>query len=111
MDMHTAIEAFASLSHESRLATFRLLVRAGPNGVPAGEIAEALAAKQNTMSTHLAILSRAGLVKRHREGRIIRYSADYAGMRDLLMFIMTDCCEGNAEICAPVLEAMNCQCE
>lgn len=108
MDNDHALAALAALSQETRLDVFRLLVKTGPEGLPAGEIATALDVRQNTMSAHLGILQRGGLITRHREGRVVRYSADYDGMRALLTFLMEDCCRGDASICAPVLEAINC---
>jgi len=102
MEMSRALAALSALSHETRLATFRLLVTAGPDGMPAGVVAERLGVLANTMSSHLAQLARAGLVTTRREGRIVRYAADYDGMRDLMAFLMRDCCGGQAEICAPL---------
>ncbi len=110
MDNSTALERLAGLAHETRLDVFRLLVRTGPGGLPAGEIGERLGVRQNTMSSHLSILARAGLVAKTRDGRIIRYSADYAGMRDLLTFLMEDCCQGDAAICPPVAGALSERC-
>jgi DNA-binding transcriptional ArsR family regulator len=108
MEMTDALAALAALGQETRLDVFRLLVQAGPRGLPAGEIAQRLGVVQNTMSSHLAILSRAGLVKASREGRIIRYAADYAGMRSLLAFLMLDCCRGDPKFCAPLTETATC---
>lgn len=102
MEMTGALAALSALSHETRLATFRLLVTAGPAGLPAGAIAERLGVLANTMSSHLAQLSRAGLVTTRREGRVVRYAADYDGMRDLMAFLVRDCCGGQPEICAPL---------
>lgn len=110
MDESAALQALAALAHATRLDAFRLLVQAGPAGVAAGDIAEALDVRQNTMSSHLAILTRAGMVTNTRVGREIRYSADYGGMRALLLYLLEDCCAGDSEICAPVLEAMRCAC-
>lgn len=108
MDTATALEALSALSQETRLATFRLLVRAGSAGLAAGEIAAALGVVQNTLSSHLAVLSRAGLVHRFREGRVIRYSADYAGMRALLTYLLEDCCAGDRKICGPLADTIRC---
>lgn len=108
MDMNRAITAFAALGQESRLAAFRLLVQAGPEGMPAGEIAQALDARQNTMSANLAVLLRAGLVRRDRHGREIRYQADLEGMRSLLGYLMEDCCGGSPALCQPVIDAIAC---
>jgi len=102
MQLPTAVEALSALAHPSRLAVFRLLVRAGPDGMPAGEIAREIGALPNTLSTHLNILSHAGLIQSRREGRSVIYSADYQGMRALLGFLMEECCAGRPEICAPV---------
>ncbi len=103
MDQSTALAALAALSHETRLSVFRLLVTAGPHGMAAGSIAGKLDVLPNTLSAHLAQLDRAGLIVANRDGRSIRYGADYAGMRDLMAFLMRDCCGGNAEICAPLV--------
>ena len=108
MDILDATEALSALSQETRLEVFRLLVKQGRQGMPAGTIAEQLAVRQNTMSSHLAILTRAGLVTRQREGRQILYRADYSGMRQLLLFLMEDCCSAEQEICEPVLQAVQC---
>jgi DNA-binding transcriptional ArsR family regulator len=110
MDTTAALDAFAALSQETRLDVFRLLVKQGATGLPAGEIAERLGVRQNTMSTNLAILARAGLVRSVRDGRIVRYSADFDGMRGLLAFLMQDCCGGQPALCQPVLDAIACAC-
>lgn len=102
MDQNAALDALAALSHETRLSAFRLLVTAGPDGVPAGEIAARLGVLPNTMSAHLSALARAGLVVPTRRGRVIRYAADYGAMRALIGFLMRDCCAGRPEICAPL---------
>lgn len=99
MQLPTAVDALSALAHASRLAVFRLLVRAGTDGLPAGEIAREIGLLPNTLSTHLTILGNAGLVRSRREGRSIIYSADYDGMRDLLGFLVADCCGGRPEIC------------
>ena len=102
MQLPTAVEALSALAHGSRLAVFRLLVRAGAEGMPAGEIAREIGALPNTLSSHLTILDHAGLVRSRREGRSIIYSADYAHMRDLLGFLVDDCCAGRPEICGAI---------
>lgn len=104
MQLPVAVEALSALAHGSRLAVFRLLVKAGPEGTPAGEIAREIGALPNTLSSHLTILGHAGLVRSRRDGRSIIYSADYTRMRDLLGFLMDDCCAGRPEICAPLAE-------
>ncbi|HEU4651379.1 MAG TPA: metalloregulator ArsR/SmtB family transcription factor [Croceibacterium sp.] len=99
MRLPAAVDALSALAHASRLAVFRLLVRAGSEGVAAGDIAREIGARPNTLSTHLAILGNAGLVQARREGRRVIYLADFEGMRDLLDFLVADCCAGRPEIC------------
>ncbi len=102
MQLPVAVEALSALAHGSRLAVFRLLVRSGPDGMAAGDIAREIGALPNTLSSHLTILGHAGLVQSRRDGRSIIYSADYATMRGLLGFLVDDCCAGRPEICAPL---------
>ncbi len=104
MDTNDALLAFGALSQESRLNAFRLLIRSGDEGMAAGDIARALDIPHNTLSTHLSILVNAGLVGSRRESRSIIYSVDFDGTRALLSFLMEDCCQGNPELCIPVLE-------
>jgi len=108
MDINIALNSLSALSQETRLETFRLLIKAGPSGMAAGEIAANLDVVQNTMSTHLAALTRAGLIQRVRDGRSIRYSADFDGIRDLLIYLLQDCCQGDTKICAPIFESLSC---
>ncbi|MCE6077461.1 metalloregulator ArsR/SmtB family transcription factor [Agrobacterium vitis] len=103
METSHAIAALAALAQTTRLETFRLLVKHEPDGLPAGEIARMLAVPQNTMSAHLATLSRAGLVTSERQSRTITYRADLDGLRDMTLFLLKDCCGGNAELCAPLI--------
>lgn len=110
MDKKLSLAALAALGQETRLDIFRLLVKAGAEGVPAGEIAERLGAVQNTVSTHLKVLTQAGLIRPDRRGRIVRYVADMTGFRDLLAYLMEDCCDGAPELCRPVIEAVTCRC-
>ena len=108
MDRSTALAAFCALGQPTRLDTFRLLVRAGGDGLHAGQIAQALGVRQNTLSANLSVLLNAGLVTNTREGRAIRYFADMGGMRGLLAFLMEDCCGGTPEICQPILDEIAC---
>ena len=103
MDQSDALEALAALSHETRLSTFRLLVTAGPEGLPANLIAARLGVLPNTLSTHLGLLARAGLVTGTREGRVIRYAANFEAMSALMSFLLRDCCGGRPELCAPLV--------
>ena len=98
-----ALSAFAALSQETRLRILRLLVVAGAEGLPAGEIADRVAASASNVSFHLKELERAGLLAARRQGRSIIYCADYAGLAGLIRFLMEDCCSGRQEICAPAL--------
>jgi DNA-binding transcriptional ArsR family regulator len=108
MDQIEAISALAALGQSTRLETFRLLVRNEPEGIPAGELARAMAVPQNTMSAHLAVLSRAGLVRGERHSRSIIYRADLDHFRSLVGFLLTDCCGGRPEICAPLMNEIAC---
>jgi ArsR family transcriptional regulator, arsenate/arsenite/antimonite-responsive transcriptional repressor len=103
MDTIETIAALTALAQETRLETFRLLVRHEPDGVPAGELARLIEIPQNTMSAHLAVLARAGLVRGERRSRSIIYRADLARLREVLTFLLKDCCGGKAEICAPLI--------
>ena len=102
MESSKAIEALAALAQPTRLDAFRLLVRREPDGLAAGEVADRLGTPQNTMSAHLAVLARAGLVQGARYGRSIRYRADLDAVRALTLFLLKDCCAGSARICTPL---------
>jgi len=106
MKNDVAVEALSALAHDGRLAIFRLLVKAGPQGLAAGDIARKLATAPNTMSAQLLILSNAGLLQARREGRSIIYTADFAQMTALLKFLTEDCCSGHPEICQPLSAAV-----
>jgi DNA-binding transcriptional ArsR family regulator len=103
MESEQAILALAALAQPTRLDVFRLLVKHEPEGLAAGDIAKALAVPQNTMSSHLSILSRAGLVKAQRFSSIV-YRADLGAFRTVMLFMVRDCCDGRPEICAPLIE-------
>jgi DNA-binding transcriptional ArsR family regulator len=94
-----AVSTLSALAHADRLAAFRMLVRAGPDGMPSGEIAEALSIPPTRMSFHLATLERSSLLRSWRDGRRILYAASYDDMRQLLAFLTDDCCSGKPEIC------------
>lgn len=99
MQADAVIQALGALAQEHRLAVFRLLVQAGPDGLPAGALAEATGVAPSSMSFHLAQLSHAGLVHQRRQGRSIIYAADYAAMNALMGFLTENCCNGAA--CTP----------
>jgi DNA-binding transcriptional ArsR family regulator len=102
MDTMTALASLSALAHDGRLSVFRLLVKAGPDGLAAGAIARKLATQPNTMSAQLLVLSNAGLIGARREGRSIIYAADFERMGQLLQFLTKDCCGGRPEICGPL---------
>ncbi len=103
MESSDAIAAFAALAQETRLAVFRALVRAAPGGIAAGDLARDLGVPANTMSAHLAVLARAGLVSSRRDSRSIIYRAEIPRLRELTLFLAADCCGGNADLCAPLV--------
>jgi DNA-binding transcriptional ArsR family regulator len=102
MEENIAVKRLSALAQESRLAVFRLLVKAGPEGVAAGVIAKTLEITPNTLSAQLTVLAHAGLVLSRRDGRSIIYMADYDAMSALLLYLVDDCCQGRPEVCAPL---------
>jgi ArsR family transcriptional regulator, arsenate/arsenite/antimonite-responsive transcriptional repressor len=103
MDNIEVMAALSALAQATRLDTFRLLVSREPDGVAAGELARLVAVPQNTMSAHLAVLARAGLVRGERQSRSIIYRADLQRFHDVTLFLLKDCCGGRPEICAPLI--------
>ena len=99
METNDAVFKLAALAHAQRLAVFRLLVRLGPGGVPAGEIARDTGMSPTGASFHLKELDRAGLIHAVRKGRYIHYAVHVEGMRQLLAFLSEDCCQGRPELC------------
>jgi len=110
METTNAVKRLSALAQDARLEVFRLLVKAGPEGLAAGEIARSLQTAANTTSAQLLVLSNAGLIRARRDGRSIIYSVDFNAMSDLLVFLTEDCCGGRAEVCAP-LAAMASSCK
>ena len=108
MDESQALGAFAALSQPTRLAIVRLLVRAGTDGVAAGAVAGEVGVSASNVSFHLKELERAGLIAARREARSIIYSASYDTLRDLIAFLMQDCCNGHPDICTPALASACC---
>ena len=100
-----AIEALSALAHPTRLRVFKLLVQMGAQGVPAGDIARQMGVPVTTMSTHLGILSRAGLIRPSRESRSVFYALNIEGTKDLFAFLTADCCDGRPDLCRPLLAA------
>ena len=103
METNIASEAFSALAQPARLEVVKLLVKAGPAGVAAGKIAEAADIPAPTMSFHLKELERAGLILSRKEGRRVIYAADYGGIRDLVDFLLADCCQGDKRLCGPYI--------
>jgi len=103
MDARSAIFAFSALAQPTRLSVFRLLVEHEPGGMPAGEIARQIGVPHNTMSSHLAILTRAELVEAKRQSRSIIYRARLETVRGLAGYLLKECCGGRPEVCAPLI--------
>lgn len=104
-----ALMAFGALSQETRLRILRMLVAAGPEGVSAGTLAEAMEVSASNASFHLKELERSGLVNSRRDSRSIVYCAAFDALAGLIRFLMEDCCSGRPEICAPTIAAPRCQ--
>jgi DNA-binding transcriptional ArsR family regulator len=104
MDMETAIDAFAALAQESRMSIFRLLVHEEPHGLPVGEISRRLNIVPSTLSGHLGVLKRTGLLKSTRRQREIHYAANLDAMGDLVRFMLEDCCDGRVENCGEIAD-------
>jgi len=102
-EQEDAVAALAALGQSTRLALFQTLVAAGAEGLSAGAIAQALHVKQNTLSSHLAILERAGMIAHRRDGRSLIYRPSFFGMRSLLKFLVQDCCDSHPAVCKPLL--------
>jgi ArsR family transcriptional regulator, arsenate/arsenite/antimonite-responsive transcriptional repressor len=110
MDNQVTILALAALAQSTRLDAFRLLVKHEPRGLPQGELAELVGVPQNTMSSHLNILARAGLVRSERQSRSIIYRAELTRLREMTLYLVKDCCGGSPEICAPLIEELTVPC-
>ncbi len=108
MTTDDALAALAALAHPTRLAAFRLLVQHAPAGLSTGALADHLGLTQSTLSTHLAILVKAGLVAPDRQGRRMIQRAKLDALRALMLFLARDCCEGRPELCEPLLADLAC---
>ncbi|OQW52312.1 ArsR/SmtB family transcription factor [Candidatus Raskinella chloraquaticus] len=104
MEDHLAVEMLGALAHEHRIKIFRLLVMAGPSGVPSSDIAAAVGISPTGASFHLKELDRAGLIVSTRHGRFIRYAVQFNGMNQLLTYLTWDCCQGQRELCGSVFK-------
>lgn len=103
MEKYDAIEGFSALAQPTRMDAFKLIVMHEPDGIAAGEVSRILEVPQNTMSTHLAILSRAGLISPERQSRSIIYRANFDTLREAINYLLKDCCAGHPDICTPLL--------
>jgi ArsR family transcriptional regulator len=110
MNDQAAVEMLSALAHEHRLKIFRLLVRAGPSGMPSSDIAEAVGISPTGASFHLKELDRASLIVATRQGRYIRYAVKFDGMRQLLTYLTEDCCQGQPELCGSIFKKSKAVC-
>lgn len=108
METEAALAALSALAHPTRLEAFRLLVRHEPNGLSTGALVAASGLTQSTFSTHLAVLAKADLVTAEKQGRSQIQRASIATLRDLMIFLAKDCCEGRSELCEPLLAELTC---
>lgn len=108
MDIGSALSALAALAHPTRLEAFRLLVRHEPEGLSTGKLVDASGLTQSTFSTHLAVLAKAGLVQSEKRGRLQIQRADIDTLRELMLFLAKDCCQGRPELCEPLLAELTC---
>jgi ArsR family transcriptional regulator, arsenate/arsenite/antimonite-responsive transcriptional repressor len=106
MENEQAVLALSALAQPTRLQAFRLLVQHEPEGIAAGDLARLLEVPQNTLSAHLSVLSRAGLVTSERQSRSILYRANLSAFQAVALFLLQDCCGGRPDICAPVIESL-----
>lgn len=110
MDIEDAVSALKGLAQNSRLKVFRLLVRAGRDGMAAGDIAKVIGIPKNTLSSHLGILARANLVQARKDGRSVIYAVNLEGTRSLLSFLVEDCCQGEPSVCGKLIETTLASC-
>lgn len=108
MKNELALSVLSALAHPTRLNAFRLLVQHEPDGLSTGELVAASGLSQSTFSTHLAVLAKAGLVRSEKRGRQVNQRADLDTLRDLMLFLAKDCCQGRSEICDPLLAELAC---
>lgn len=108
MDILNAHLAFAALGQPTRLKIFRVLITAGRNGIVAGDIGVMLGVRQNTLSNNLSVLVNVGLIRNQREGRSIRYFADFDGMSRLLGYLLHDCCGASRTACEALVDSIVC---
>ena len=107
MEDQKAIECLSAIAHSTRLKVFRLLASRGEEGLSSGEIARVLDTPATTRSTHLGILARAGVIRARRQSRVVCYSVSQDGVRSLLNYLISDCCGGRPDLCAPSTAALS----
>ncbi len=107
MESTDAIDMFSALAQTSRLQMFRRLVAAGTGGLSAGAVADAIGVPQNTASSHLAVLARAGLIQSRKQSRSVIYSARVEALGEIMDFLMLDCCGGRPELCDPLISRLS----
>lgn len=110
MDETRIVASLAALAHQHRLRIFRLLVKQGPTGMPAGEIADRVGISPTNTSFHLKELDQAGLLRATRHGRFVHYAIDVDGMRKLLTYLTEECCQGRPELCGSAFVAASSLC-
>jgi DNA-binding transcriptional ArsR family regulator len=110
MESVEAVLALTALAQPTRLDVFRLLVKHEPGGLAAGDVARELAVPHNTLSAHLSVLARAGLVSSERQGRSIIYRAEIGALRSMMLYLAKDCCGGRPELCAPLVAELDTCC-
>ena len=110
MDIESGVTALSALAQPTRLEVFRLLMRHEPDGLMAGEIARRLGVPHNTMSTHLAIMVRAGLISMERHSRSMIYRVELRAVHELVLFLLRDCCDGKPELCGPLVQDISSCC-
>lgn len=110
METESAIDTLSALAQPTRLEIFRLLVRQEPHGLPAGEVARRLGVPHNTLSTHLSLLVRAGLVSTSKHSRSVICRAELGAVRGLVLFLLKDCCNGQPELCTPLITEISAAC-
>ncbi len=109
MTAEEALAALAALSNPTRLETFRLLVRREPTGLTTGEIVSQIGITQSTLSTHLAVLAKAKLVRAEKQGRNQVQHAEVDTLRELMLFLAKDCCSGSPQLCDPLIAELTCR--
>ena len=105
MKTNIAIKTLSALAHDGRLALMRRLIQAGPDGIGAGDLARMVNIGPTTASAQLLVLSNAGLVQSRKEGRRVTYVAEFSQFRDLMSYLLHDCCAGRTEICCGIEKA------